>query len=272
MRWLYDAITMGNPRQYKFSFCLWSLSIVRTMLKREKGIVLSKSGVSRLLGHLGLSPQRPIYRSYKRNPKELEKYLSQTFPAMRALAKETGAVLYFVDEASVRSDAHRGTTWGKIGQTPVVEDSGDRFSLRLISAVSPRGDMKFATFEGQMDGPRFIQFLRELRADTGRPIIVIVDNAGYHGGGKRGSVEVKEFIQKSQGQIVVEYLPRYAPELNPDEQVWNHAKARLGKLFIATQDELCREMRSILRSIQRSRDLVLSFFGLKETAYAAIEV
>jgi Winged helix-turn helix len=38
------------------------------MLKREKGIELSKSGVSRLLGHLGLSPQRPIYRSYKQDP------------------------------------------------------------------------------------------------------------------------------------------------------------------------------------------------------------
>ena len=122
MQWLYQAITLGDPRQHQFPFCLWTLAIIRTMLKREKGIELSKAGVSRLLRRMGLSPQRPIYRSYKQDPAELERYLKRTFPELQELAKRTGAVIYFVDEASVRSDAHRGTTWGKIGQTPVVAE------------------------------------------------------------------------------------------------------------------------------------------------------
>lgn len=264
MQWLYQAITLGDPRQHQFAFCLWTLAIIRTMLKRDKGIELSKSGVSRLLGHLGLSPQRPIYRSYKQDPEELERYLNRTFPELQELAKRTGAVIYFVDEAAVRSDAHRGTTWGKIGETPVVADSGDRFGLRLISAVSPRGDMKFATFQGRMNGARFVQFLKDLRADTGKPIIVIADNASYH-----GSNTVQRFIEASDGDVVVEHLPRYAPEFNPDEQVWNHAKARLAKLFIATKDDLVREMRSIMRSIQCSPQLIRSFFQLENTRYAA---
>ena len=264
MQWLYQAITLGNPQQHQFTFCLWTLAIIRTMLKREKGIELSKSGVSRLLRHLGLSPQRPIYRSYKQNPKELDRYLKRTFPKLRELAKRTGAVIYFVDEASVRSDAHRGTTWGKIGQTPVVTDSGDRFGLRLISAVSPRGDMRFATFQGRMNGARFVQFLKDLRSDTGKPIIVIADNASYH----RGKA-VQRFIEASDDDVVVEHLPRYAPELNPDEQVWNHAKARLAKRFIATKDELLRNMRAIMRSLQCSPKLIRSFFQLESTRYAA---
>ena len=148
---------MGNPLQYQFEFCLWTLAIIRQMLRREHGIVLSKSAVSRLLGHLGLSPQRPIYRSYKQRPRELKRFLKETFPGLQELARRTGAVIFFVDEASVRSDAHRGTTWGKIGETPVVQDSGDRFSLRLISAVSPRGDMRFAAFEGSMTGARCVR-------------------------------------------------------------------------------------------------------------------
>ena len=97
---------------------------------------MSKSGVSRLLLHLGLSPQRPIYKSYKQNPKVMKKYLEEIFPGLLEQAQREGAIIYFVDEAAVRSDAHRGTTWGKIGQTPKVEDSGDRFSLKMISAVS----------------------------------------------------------------------------------------------------------------------------------------
>lgn len=264
LHWLYDAITLGDPRQYQLPFCLWTLAIVRRLLKKEHGVEMSKSGVSRMLKHLGLSPQRPIYRSYKRDPEEMKKYLDKTFPGLRAKARRVGAAIYFVDEASVRSDAHRGTTWGKIGQTPAVDDSGDRFSIRLISAVSPRGDMKFSSFTGRMNGIRFVNFLKKLHADVGRPIIVITDNASYHTGGV-----VQRYIKQTRGQVTIGSLPRYSPELNPDEQVWNHAKARLAKLFVATKDEFKAALSSILLSIQRSTDLILSFFQLPDTQYAA---
>lgn len=266
MRWLYDAITMGDPRQHQFAFCLWTLGIVRSLLKKAKGVDLSKSGVSRLLRHLGLSPQVPVYRSYKQDPKALDRYLKETFPEVRRLARRTGAEIYFVDEAAVRSDAHRGTTWGKEGETLVVEDSGDRFGMNMISAVSPRGDMRFATFEGRMNSARFIRFLKKLRKDAGRRIIVILDNAGYH---KSGAV--KRFAVDTKGEVTLEYLPPYAPELNPDEQVWNQAKARLSKLYIASKDQMKVAMLSILRSLQATRDLVRSFFQLATTQYAVAD-
>jgi transposase len=264
MRFLYKAITRHDPRQYEFPFCLWTLALVRQLLKRRFAVEMSKSGVSRLLRHLGLSPQRPIYKSYKRNPEAMKRYLDKTFPGLRARARRTGAMIYFVDEAAVRSDAHRGTTWGKIGQTPVVADSGDRFSLKLISAVSPRGDMRFHCFEGRMNGARFVEFLTKLHADAGRPIIVITDKASYHDSGV-----VHQYVAESKGEVGLEHLPSYCPDLNPDEQVWNHAKARLAKLFIATKQEFKAALFSIMLSIQRSTDLILSFFQLPETQYAA---
>ena len=110
MQWLYEAITLGDPRQFQLVFCLWTLNIVRTVLKKEKGVELSKSAVCRLLQYMGLTPQRPIYRSYKQDPQELERYLNKTFPELRALAQRTGAEIYFVDESAVRSDHHRGRT------------------------------------------------------------------------------------------------------------------------------------------------------------------
>ena len=264
LRWLYNAITLGDPQQYQFEFCLWTLGIIRAMLKRVHGIELSKSGVSRLLGHLGLSPQVPKYKSYRQDPQKLRQYLEITFPGLVQEARRIGAVIYFVDEAAVRADAHRGTTWAPVGQTPVVQDSGDRFGLRLMSAVSPRGDLKFEAFKGQMTSDRFVNFLQKLRADTRRPIIVIADNATYH---KDGSA--KRYLQPTPEGIRVAHLPTYSPELNPDEQVWNHLKARLGKLFIASEQEMTQQVTNILLSIQRSVNLVLSFFHLKDTQYAA---
>jgi transposase len=264
LQWLYQAITLGDPRQYQFEYCLWTLGIIRAMLKRFQGIELSKSGVSRLLRHLGLSVQVPKYKSYRQDPRKLRRYLRRTFPQVVREARRTGAVIYFVDEAALRADAHRGTTWAPVGQTPVVEDSGDRFGLRLISAVSPRGDLKFATFEGRMTSRRFVDFLKKLRADAGKPIIVIADKATYH---KDGAA--RRYRQATDEGIRVELLPAYSPELNPDEQVWNHLKARLGKLFIESREQMKRLAKATLLSIQRNLELVLSFFELKDTLYAA---
>ena len=75
-----------------------------------------------------------VYRSYKQDHKNLEKYPSRTFPELQEVAKRVGAVTHFINEASVRSDAYGGTTWGKIGETPVVRHRG---GLKLIGAVSP---------------------------------------------------------------------------------------------------------------------------------------
>ena len=251
MKWVYDAVTMGSPLNYQFEFCLWTLNILREMINRERGIKLSKSSVSRLLKHLGLSPQRPIYQSYQQDEKKVEQYVADTFPDIARRAKETGAQIYFVDESSIRSDAHRGLTWGRKGETPVVKDSGGRFGLSVISGVTPRGDMRFSFIEGTMNSTRFIQFLKQLRGDAGKPVIVIIDNARYH-----HSKETQAFIAaqegSDQGTITLVFLPAYSPELNPDEQVWNHMKARLGKLPIASKEAMKRSVLSILRSIQKS--------------------
>ena len=184
---------------------------------------------------------------------------------MRAQARKRGAEIYFVDESAVRSDSHRWTTWAPVGQTPVVSESGQRFGMKLISAVSPRGDMRFALIEGRLNAEKFIGFLEKLRADAGRPVIVITDRASYHRAGK-----VERHVQRRQPEIELEPLPAYAPELNLDEQVWNHAKARLGKPFFATKEEMKRLVLNIMRSIQKSKSLVCWFFKLESTRYAQL--
>lgn len=262
MQWIYNAVTMGNPLNYQFDFCLWTLNALRALIERELGIKLSKSSVSRLLGHLGLSPQRPIYKSYKKDPKKIEQYLQKTFPEAVAQAKAMDAVIFFVDEASVRSDAHRGLTWGKKGETPVVEDSGGRFGLKVISAITPRGDMRFSFIKDDMNSEKFIGFLKKLHRDVGKPILAIADNARYH-----NSRKTTEFIEEQKGQILLTFLPAYSPELNPDEQVWNHAKRRLAQCPVFNKDDMKRYLTSILRSIQRKNSLIRSFFRMEDTKY-----
>lgn len=267
VKWIYTTVTKGDPRQLKFEFALWTLALIRSALFIFHGIQLSKSSVCRLMAQLGLTPQVPVYRSYRRNPNKVRYYLKARYPKLFQWAKEHRAEIFFADESRVRADGHKGTTWAPIGQTPVVEDSGDRFGVNMISAVSARGAMFFRCFDGKMDSERFIAFLKDLRHSAGRRILVIVDGGSYHTSGK-----VKSFLNEEGEKtgIRVKYLPPYCPELNPDEQVWNHAKSVLGKMCIATKKELLQVVEKTLTAIKKSGKLIRSFFRLEFTKYASV--
>jgi transposase len=265
MQWLYQSVTGGSPQQFYFKFALWTLTIVRSLLIDFKGVTLNKSTVSRLMKKMGLSPQVPLYRSYKQDPKKVNYYLKQRYPKAVAWAKENGATIFFADESRVRADGHRGTTWATIGETPVVKDSGDRFGLNMISAVSAQGQMYFECFEKMMESQRFIDFLKNLREAAAQPILVIVDGGSYH-----KSKAVKEFLKKEGEElgIKVVLLPPYSPELNPDEQVWNQAKREIGSQSLNTKKNLREAVERALQAIQTSVKMVQSFFLLRDTKYA----
>jgi winged helix-turn-helix protein len=72
-----------------------------------------------------MSPQRPLHRAYQQNPGAVERWKNQEYPAIRNAAEAEGAVVWFADEAGIRSDYHAGTTWSPVGQTPQVKNTGD---------------------------------------------------------------------------------------------------------------------------------------------------
>ena len=265
IRWVYDTVTMKNPLQLKFPFALWTCGMLVDLIKRQFGISLSRSSVSRLLKQLGLSPQRPLRRAYQQNPEAVEQWLNEDFPHIRKEAQEVGATIYFADEAGVRSDYHSGTTWGIRGQTPVVSGTGARFGLNVISVVNRQGKLRFMVFNGRLNGDLFIQFLRRLLYGASHPIFLIVDGHPAH-----RSATVREFVASTEGKLRLFYLPTYSPELNPDEQVWNHLKNHtIGKQCINSLKQLTKAVYSHLRSMQRKPALIRSFFLLPTTQYAS---
>jgi len=106
--------------------------------------------------------------------------------------------------------------------------------------------------------------LQKLSLDVGKPLIGICDNARYHTSGKTG-----RFGSEMERKVELQYLPRYSPELNPDEQVWNHLKRKIAKLFIATKEEMRRATLNAMRSIQKRTSLIRTFFKMDDTIYAS---
>jgi transposase len=163
---------------------------------------------------MGLSPQRSLHRAYQQNPEAVQRWKEQEFPAIRAAAKAEGATIYFADEAGIRSDYHAGTTWTPVGKTPVVRNTGARFSVNMLSAVSAQGALRFTVHEGTITAKVFIDFCRRLLHDTDGPVYVVVDGHPNH-----RAKATTEFVASTDGRLKLFFLPGYSPELNPDEWV-----------------------------------------------------
>ena len=136
--------------------------------------------VGRLLRTLGFSPQRPVFRASQQDPERVRRWREQDYPAIREQAAQVGAVIYFADEAGIRSDYHSGTTWAPVGKTPVVTSTGARHSVNMISAVTPKGRLRFSVFTGSMTAKVFLEFVRRLLHDEPAPVFLIVDGHPVH--------------------------------------------------------------------------------------------
>ena len=256
LQWVYKTVTGKNPLQLRFEFALWTRSMIRELIREKFGVRLSEVSVGRMLRKLGLSPQRPLRRAVERDPELVETWRKKQFPEIRRLAKKERATLYFSDEAGVRSDFHAGTTWALKGQTPIVPATGQRFGMNLISAISPRGDFRFMTVEGRMNAEKFIEFLKRLLHNAPHPVFLVVDRHPSHRAKK-----VLAFVRSTEGRLRIFFLPPYAPDLNPDEHVWNHLKNYgVGKQAIRTRDQFRKVVLAHMRSLQRLPDLIRSFF------------
>lgn len=266
MEWIYKTIAGKTPLQYRFEFALWTLDLVRWLIGERFGIRLSKTSTWRLMHQMGLSAQRPLWRALEQDAGAVERWKREEYAKIQALAKAEKASIWFGDEAGVRSDYHRGTTWAPVGETPVVRTTGARYRWNMISAVSGRGDMRFMLTAKSVTAKVFVEFLRRLITGAKQPVFLIVDGHPSH----RSSV-VRQFLCNNEGRIRLFYLPPYSPELNPDEQVWREVKSHgSGKKAVASKQELKQHLLRALRQLQRAPHKIRAFFRTPETAYALV--
>ena len=264
MNALARIVREKSPLQLKFSYALWTLAMIRALIRQKFSAKLSEVSVGRLMRRLGFSPQRPLYRAWQQNPALVENWRDEEYPKIAARAKREGAVVFFADESAIRSDYHAGTTWSPTGKTPVVEATGARFSVNMLSAVNAQGGSRFMTVQGRVNAGVFRDFLKRLITGMDRKVFLIVDGHPAH-----KAKMVKSFVDENSDAIELFFLPPYAPELNPDELAWAHLKTKIAKATAKTKEELKLTVDSALHRLQKLPEIVASFFHTPSCKYAA---
>jgi len=252
-----------DPRQYGLDFGLWTRSLVAELIERNFHIRLGVTAVGALLAKLGLTPQKPLQRAYQRDPAAIEKWQREQFPAIARQAKASGGEVYFWDESGFRADAVHGKTWGRRGQTPVVERPGQRQSVSAASAVNARGAFWYCTYEGGLNAELFVTLLRKMMRHRSKPVHLVVDGLPAH-----KTALVKAYVASTDGMLTLHFLPGYAPELNPDELVWSHMKRTgVARVPLRRGEKLRDKIERQLASIKCMPQLVRSFFQAPAVAY-----
>ena len=177
-------------------------------------------------------------------------------------AQQERRTIVFVDESGLSERPHRVRTWAPRGETPVLQYS---FNWKCLSAMAgiTIWSFYFRLFPGSIKAPQVIEFLEHLQRHITSKLLVIWDGLPVH-----RSRLVREFVAGLKGHIHLDYLPAYAPELNPVEYIWGHCKQHeLPNLCPKDFAQLTHAARRALGRMRRRPTLVEAFWKQAELPF-----
>jgi transposase len=195
-------------------------------------------------------------------------------------ARRLNATIVLYDESGFMLRPLVRKTWALRGQTPIIKcwDRRDRLSviggiivpssaLRTRDRAAQRHQLSavFRIHANNIQTPQATEFLRVLERHVQGPLIVVQDKLNVHRAAvKRWLAERAKSATRSgcaPPRVMVEWLPSYAPELNPAEQLWNNSKrVDLANVAPADRHDLRTKVRrSLIRQRTRPNHLASAF-------------
>lgn len=149
-------------------------------------------------------------------------------------------------------------TYAPCGETPELRGALTRDHWSVMSGVTPGGQLFTLRRAYPLTSWESILFLCHLRRALGQDLWAIWDGGPIH-----RSAEVKTFLAQGGSAFVrLEQLPPYAPDLNPDEGVWQQLKhVELRNLWCHDLLHLSHELTLAVRRLRRKPQLIQSFFA-----------
>ncbi len=171
---------------------------------------------------------------------------------------EEDATIIWVDEAGFYLLQMAVRTCAPRGQTPVLRVKLTRDHLSAISGITLDGRLFMQVRPASYDAVAVVAFLQVLLRKIRGKILIIWDGSPIH-----RAQEIKDFLKRGTAKrLHLEQLPGYAPDLNPDEGIWNDLKrVELGNVCCTDLDDLSAQLirarerlrlkRAIIRSCSR---------------------
>lgn len=160
-------------------------------------------------------------------------------------------MIVFIDESGLSERPTRVRTWGLKGQTPVIQFHFNWTHISVIAGLT-RSNCLFRLHESSIKKEQIVEFLKALRAHLKQRLLIIWDGLRAH-----RSRLVRDYVDGLDGDIQIESLPPYAPDLNPVEYLWAWLKRHaLANYCPGSLAELCITARNKLKSAQKRPSII----------------
>jgi transposase len=178
-------------------------------------------------------------------------------------ALKQGAWICVVDESGAALTPPVRRTWAPRGKTPVLRHrmrGRKRLSMAGVCCWRPDGtDARLALHlrEGADDTQQLIGVVAALGRLLGAswPVIVVWDNLPAH-----TSIAMRAWAAAQHAWLRVEYLPAYAPDLNPVEGLWANLKGvELANRACGSLEELAGVAEQGVGRVRGEPELLFSF-------------
>jgi transposase len=206
------------PRAAGLELANWNWKVVRAFVEQRFDRALGRSSCLNYLHRLGFVVCRPKKRLTKADAAQREEFV-RLYAALRQEAEQTGARIWFVDEAHFRADADLRGLWVLKGTPALVDSSSPSLKDKAVyySAVClETGEVEEMEVAGNCTAETSAAFLRQLRANHPEALIVIWDNGPAH----RGEA-LRAFLATPDLRLRLVPLPGYSPDYNADEGIWD---------------------------------------------------
>ena len=163
-------------------------------------------------------------------------------------------MIVFVDETGFSFQVEPGTTWAPRGRTPELRRVSKRRQVSTAIGLTLSGQVSKKHFSHAIHGEDTVAHLEQLQRRIDGPMIIIWDRLQAH----RSQV-VKAFLAEHP-EFEIEWLPPYAPELNPEEDCHGNVKDRMKGATPETEVEIRKQADRGFARLRRRPDLLLGFF------------
>lgn len=245
----------GGAESFGFHGDVWTRKRVAAVIQRAFGVSYHPAHAGRILRDLRWSRQKPIRRATQRDEEAIRRWQDERWPELVKKAKAEGYTIVFLDEAGFYLLPMAVRTYAPMGETPILRYLFTHDHLSAISGITPEGKLYMMVQDHPFKGPDVVRFLKHLMRHILGKILVVWDGAPIH----RGQ-DVKGFLAAgATKRILLEQLPAYAPDLNPDEGVWNYLK-RIELKNVACRDipHLRDELRKATKRLRHKSNLICS--------------
>ena len=230
--YLRTILNEKTPEEVGIASPLWTRRAIADLVRKEYGIDMPVRTVGEYLKRRGYTPKVPSRHAKDQDPEEVRRWLEETYPAIERRAARDGGEISWCDETGAGADQQPRRGYAREGQPARIDMPDPHIRMNMISTISNEGSVHFMTYKQTMTAALFITFLERLLGETTGKIFLIVDRLKAHEAKK-----VEVWATDHRERIEVFFLPRYAPERNPDEYLNNDMKGGINATGLPENNE-----------------------------------